>query len=321
MILCWVVCSRLGPSGDRQETTRQLGVPFRMAREGNLPRRQPPWLIIAVLAGWLLIIVVGAGPVVDDSLLGVAGLDDVWTALFLTVMFMCLVFVILIVSLGNKFTPPAQRKRRGRAGLIALAVLLLLLWQPDLLDFLEDLRLGDEQADRPAETVNEFELPTPGESVDRGPIAQVSDIALLVAALVGVAVLWWVVRRRLAPDLEPVAPVPFESPQAELAGAVGQAAVVLDAEDDPRLGVLKAYAILEATLADQGTVRKRSETPREHLQRALRELPIDTTSLLALADLYEMARFSEHEVTVAHRDQASRLLNQAQSELLATGAH
>lgn len=286
-----------------------------MARQGRTPRILSRWPIVGALAGWAILVVVGAGPSVDDSLLGVDGLDDVWAVILFAAAFVGLIIFIYLNPFTRTFTAPDQRRRRSRAGLVAFILLLVVIWRPDLLDWLTALRDNSDETVTPeVQAAPQADVQDDGEGIAPEVIAQASDVLMLVGALVFVAAVWWLVRSRMTPELLD-SDTEFAVPEAELAGAVGQAALALDAEDDPRLAVLKAYAILERILADHDVPRSRTETPREHLQRALAGLAINTSSLLSLADLYELARFSERPITVADRSRAATLLDDAQREL------
>lgn len=288
-----------------------------MAREGR-SARGIPWMIVLVLAGWLLVIVVGAGPVVDDALLGVRGLDDVWAVIVFFSAFVGLMMFVFLNPFTKTFTAP-ERKRNRWGIVVAIVIVFIVLWKPSLLDFLRDLEFADFEAEvaPPPEAGDPTEAP--GNSIEPETVAQATDVLMLVGAFVAVIGVWWLVRWWLGVDeAEPVGHDGLA--QSDLVAVVNRASLVLDAEDDPRLAVLKAYAIFEDSLADNGTPRKRAETPREHLERSMARLNVNTKPLLDLADLYELARFSEQPMTARDRDQAAALLAQAQQELTQTGA-
>lgn len=288
-----------------------------MAREGK-NARGIPWVIVAVLAGWLLVIVVGAGPAVDDALLGVRGLDDVWVVFLFFSAFAGMMMFIFLNPFTKTFTAP-ERKRNRWGGIIALVILFIVLWKPSLLDFLRDLELADLGGEAPESPEAADESDGPGSFIEPETVAQATDVLMLVGALVAVLAVWWLVRSRLGVDADDQLVGQDGLAQSELVAVVNRASLVLDAEDDPRLAVLKAYAILEEALADNGTPRKRAETPREHLERAMVRLNVDTKPLLDLADLYERARFSEQPMTRRDRDRAAALLAQAQQGLTQAG--
>jgi hypothetical protein len=75
-------------------------------------------------------------------------------------------------------------------------------------------------------------------------------------------------------------------------------------EADPRRAVIAAWARLEKVMARHGLARRDAEAPFEYAARAGAELAVEDLSLGRLADLYEWARFSLHEVTPAMRGEA-----------------
>lgn len=91
----------------------------------------------------------------------------------------------------------------------------------------------------------------------------------------------------------------------------------LRAEADPRRAVIAAYARLERALATQGFARRSSETPEELLGRVLGRLEVSDESIRRLTDLFERAKFSQHDVDHAMKDEAIAALQQVRDELRA----
>lgn len=91
----------------------------------------------------------------------------------------------------------------------------------------------------------------------------------------------------------------------------------LRAEADPRRAVIAAYARLERALATQGFARRPSETPEELLSRVLGRLDVSDESIRRLTDLFERAKFSQHDVDSAMKDEAIAALQQVRDELRA----
>lgn len=91
----------------------------------------------------------------------------------------------------------------------------------------------------------------------------------------------------------------------------------LRAEADPRRAVIAAYARLERALATQGFARRPSETPEELLSRLLGRLEVSDESIRRLTDLFERAKFSQHNVDSAMKDEAIAALQQVRDELRA----
>jgi len=113
-------------------------------------------------------------------------------------------------------------------------------------------------------------------------------------------------------------PVPGQAVALDAAAAEAGLEASLDAvtaEASPRDAISDAYARLLAALADAGAARRRHEAPHEHLDRVLTPLGVRSEPLHRLADLFVLARFSQHPVTTAHRDEASGALRAALADL------
>ncbi|MBA3332524.1 MAG: DUF4129 domain-containing protein [Actinobacteria bacterium] len=91
----------------------------------------------------------------------------------------------------------------------------------------------------------------------------------------------------------------------------------LRAEPDARRAVIAAYARLERTFAAAGLARVRQETAEEHVGRILGELEVDGRLVRRLADLFAWAKFSNHRVDEAMKDEAITALAQIRDELRA----
>ena len=105
-----------------------------------------------------------------------------------------------------------------------------------------------------------------------------------------------------------------------------QLAVVLDetlddlrAEADPRRAIIAAYARLERVLAANGVARRASETADEYLPRVLDDLELDSGAVERLTALFTRAKFSQHEVDTAMKEEAIGALEQVRDELRASG--
>ena len=145
-------------------------------------------------------------------------------------------------------------------------------------------------------------------------------VALVVYALVlllGVATVtgWW---RRSAPPVAVVPAPPLDVAAAEAGLEASLDAVTADAS--PRDAIADAYARLLAALAEAGAGRRTQEAPHEHLDRVLGPLGVRSDPLHRLAGLFVLARFSQHPVTAAHRDDARDALREALADLRAARA-
>jgi hypothetical protein len=112
---------------------------------------------------------------------------------------------------------------------------------------------------------------------------------------------------------------PTRSPAEAFALALDESLDDLLAEPDPRRAVILAYARMEQSLARSGLPRDSAEAPREYLQRALTELGAGHDSIERLTALFERAKFSEHTIDLAMKDEAVAALRALRDELRGTG--
>jgi len=89
----------------------------------------------------------------------------------------------------------------------------------------------------------------------------------------------------------------------------------LRSEPDVRRAIIAAYARMERALAVSGIPRRPSEAPFEYIERALRDLETSTESARRLTDLFEWAKFSQHEPEPEMRDDAIDALVAVRDEL------
>lgn len=100
-----------------------------------------------------------------------------------------------------------------------------------------------------------------------------------------------------------------------LAGALDDSLDDLRAEPDPRRAVIAAFARLESTLAGAGVPRAVSETADEYVARVLGRLLVDAGAIRRLAALFDRAKFSQHRIDPAMKDDAIDALVRVRDEL------
>ncbi len=91
----------------------------------------------------------------------------------------------------------------------------------------------------------------------------------------------------------------------------------LRAEPDARRAVIAAYARLEHTFAASGLARLRQETTEEYVGRILGKLDVDARLVRRLTDLFTRAKFSQHAVDEAMKQEAIDALAQIRDDLRA----
>lgn len=143
----------------------------------------------------------------------------------------------------------------------------------------------------------------------------VVGLVLLVAAL-GIARLVRHLPRRLPDRATGSAPPGPEAARPQLTTAVERA---LHAVEQPvaRDAVVQAWLLLGAAAAEAGTPALPSETAAEYAARLARAHRLPAPALHHLAELYRVARFSEHPVGEPERDDARRVLTELRTGLAA----
>jgi Domain of unknown function (DUF4129) len=133
-------------------------------------------------------------------------------------------------------------------------------------------------------------------------------VALGVALVLGAIVAneW----RRRPPPVEPGA---AEELDAVLTETLGD----LELDPDPRRAVIQAYVRMEGVLGAHGHARLPHEAPLEYLVRVLSELEVRAEAAHALTELFERARFSQHEIDAAMRAEAIASLEAVRDDLRA----
>ena len=103
--------------------------------------------------------------------------------------------------------------------------------------------------------------------------------------------------------------------QEALSLALDESLDDLRRERDLRRAIIAAYARMERALAGAGIPRQPSEAPFEYVERALGDLETSAESVRRLTDLFEWAKFSQHEPGPEMRDEAIDALVAVRDEL------
>jgi len=137
-------------------------------------------------------------------------------------------------------------------------------------------------------------------------------VVVLGLLLVFVAAVF-VTLRRSRPD-----PGTPESAPEVLAAALDESLDDIRSDPDLRRAIVAAYARMEIALAAAGIPRRPAEAPLEYLERALLTLEASGEAVRRLTDLFEWARFSQHEPEPSMRDDAVDALIAVRDELRAS---
>jgi hypothetical protein len=140
-------------------------------------------------------------------------------------------------------------------------------------------------------------------------------VALVLLAAAGGWYLWWRAHREDAPLVERERDV-----ATEVAETIGDAIDDLESEPDARRAVIAAYARMENVLARNGLRRTASETPTEYLRRILLGLTTRVEAVRRLTALFEQAKFSDHAIDGAMKQDAIDSLRAIRDDLQAASA-
>lgn len=135
--------------------------------------------------------------------------------------------------------------------------------------------------------------------------------ALLAAAVITVlAVIGGLLLTRRGPNHE------FEPRLAQdLTESIDDSLDAIRREGDPRRAVIAAYARMERVLRSHGLPRRKYEAPREYLARVLGRLEVREDAIGDLTDLFELARFSQHDIGLPMKEQAISALVTVRADL------
>jgi len=127
----------------------------------------------------------------------------------------------------------------------------------------------------------------------------------------------WGARRRRDPPPEEVAFDVLEDPRALAAEIVRDAdrQRALLGAGSPRNGIVGCWHEFEVSASRAGLARKPWQTAAEFTMAVLDLVDADDQAVARLADRYREARFSEHEVTEAHRAEALAALDRIHAGL------
>ena len=238
------------------------------------------------------------------------------TANFFDYMFTTLVLVVAAVVLAALWslrsskpaTPAPQRQRWHIVGPLLLVVAASLLSYFLAHGHLRLRALHTNQPPRTQTASGGRGAAKPARNA-RGARLRWDEIAVVAVVVAGLVAFLVVPRRRSAP------PPWALSSQEAVSAALDESLDDLRAEPDLRKAIIAAYARMERALAAAGIRRKPSEAPFEYLARALRALDASAGASRRLTDLFEWAKFSQHEPEPGMRDEAIDALVAVRDEL------
>ena len=236
--------------------------------------------------------------------------DYVFTTAALVAVAVALAFVWSLS--GAKWSKPGpQRSRMNLLQLVsAFAASLLICW------FLAHAHLHFKPNTKQSDAAQRSSTTRAGA---RQPVAanrrnarlRWDEIAIVAALLAAAGVAMFATRKT-----RPAREWRFRSHE-ELAVALDESLDDLRTEPDVRRAIIAAYARMERALGSAGVPRRPSEAPLEYLARALRSLDASGPAVTRLTDLFERAKFSQHEPDESMRTEAIDALVAVRDELRA----
>ena len=238
-----------------------------------------------------------------------------WDYVFTTLVILGLLLAAVSFAVLRRFRrDPRERESmqrrtiRSLAGLLAALALASLLARYGVLQRL--IHLHRHTTTTPTQT-----FPSGNGSHARPAAARTvhfrwDELAVVLGVLLVVGVLAAATRTRLGPATRRSRDAP-----EVLAAALDESLDDLRADVDLRRAIVAAYARMETALAATGLPRHPAEAPLEYLERALLTLDTSAEAVRRLTDLFEWARFSQHEPEPSMRDEAVDALLALRDEL------
>ena len=219
------------------------------------------------------------------------------------------IYLMVMANQGGKWTTPP--KANWWRTLLTVAVFLAVVFA--LISTLHRANVRSRPL-KPSGTPSADKHRAPGGSPAHFDWAPVAVVGGLVVFGLGAAA-WVLVRRRV--------------PKKALAEGLSADALIAALDDslddlrdepDARRAVIAAYARMERALAYGGLGRRKSEAPREYLERALPAVGAGARSVARLTALFEEAKFSPHEVDGGMKAEAIDALAALRDELRSAAA-
>jgi hypothetical protein len=233
--------------------------------------------------------------------------DYMFTSIVIAVVAITLiVLVALLLQRPGSFGPPRSRWRLLSTLMSALlsAAAALIFLHSDLGKRLQRLNAQSQPAQQGGAHNGK-----PGAET-RNARVRWDEVAVVVALVAGCVVLAASGRRAKRP------PRPWRIRSHEAVSlALDESLDDLRNEPDLRRAIIAAYARMEHALAVSGLPRRPAEAPLEYVERALGELDTSARSARRLTDLFEWAKFSQHEPEAQMRDDAIDALIAVRDEL------
>jgi len=224
------------------------------------------------------------------------------------IVLVCLATLFIALLLGPAVRPRRElreaRKRAAATQVLLLAILLMVGLREHLGINIDEVaqRLAALAGLPAAATVPGAEQPPAVASEVAGGLMQG---LLLALALVAFGVMAWLYLAFL-PERRRGVPLPFDRPALQL--AVEESLDDLRHMPDARLAIVRCYDRFERVLATADVRRPPWQTVLEFMRTALKVPRLPDAEVRTLTGLFEIARFSRHELGPEHRERAWQAL-------------
>jgi hypothetical protein len=297
---------------------------FRRSGRGGPPRPGRVALPAVTAAGLLALVAIGAARGALGSGAGRPAFPADLVASLLLLLLVggvaAVVLALVVLVPDQRMRPPGRRRTSFLSVLVPLAFVLAVWLLREPLGLLGEL--GQDAAT--AST-----LPVPDAAGPAATPTRPGPLPLLVAGAAVVAMIAIVAagvlsdRRRRGPP---------RTPAERLVELLDDTLDDLEREPDPRRAVIAAWARMERGLAAAGLPRRPAEAPFEYAGRVLaaaadapgpvsagdpaaRTGGVRAASVHRLTDLFERAKFSQHTIDLAMRDEAVAALRAVRADL------
>ena len=235
--------------------------------------------------------------------------DYVATTTLLFAVAMAVVVVIALRSARAGHGPP----RRGRWNLVSallyFAACVLFAYLISTNTFIHRLQHAAQQHAGQPQAGGRVRSTPPAPKHLRDARIRWNEVAIVLALVGGIGIYLLLSR----PERRALRTV--HRSRRALADALDESLDDLRRHPDVRRAIIAAYARMERALAYAGLPRAPAETPHEYLERSLVELDASAGAARQLTDLFERAKFSQHEPAESMRDEAIDALVAVRDEL------
>jgi hypothetical protein len=224
--------------------------------------------------------------------------DYVATTTLLFAIAMAVAVVLALRSIRAGHGPPKRGRWNLLSALITFCMAVLLAYLISTNGFIHRLQhAAQQQSTQPQQGGRVSTAPTPPKDT-RDARIRWNEVAI-VLVIVGGICLYVLLSRPERRSLRSV-----RRSRRALADALDESLDDLRSDPDVRRAIIAAYARMERSLARAGLPRAPAEAPYEYLERSLVELDASANAARRLTDLFERAKFSQHEPAESMRDEA-----------------